>query len=194
MVNREVSEDQLEIDSWPISNRTKNILVKNNLTLESISGLYLEDLKALKGLGSTGIIEIRDYLYSKHKIVFKSKPKEKKKKVEDHTAAKEVVGHLLAAIDSKTIDWPRQILAANQLLKKNSLEVILSVKPKPGIYSIVWYLADYGQRYISENIPVKIVVDTTKQDNKIEEVYSPDEELELSIDRPKSLRDFLKIK
>lgn len=183
----------MEIIDWPISNRVKSALLKQNLDLEKLKELTLDDLKELEGLGSKGISEVRDYCYSKFGITFKRRKVEKKKKVEDFSAAKQVVEHFLSQQikEKKFIEWSKQILAANKLLQKNPLSTLLSVKPNPKIYSLVWYLQDYGQKYINENLPVTIVVEEKLE--KIEEITNT-EPLEMVQQKPKSLKDFLKLR
>lgn len=50
------------ISEFPISNRTKNVLIQNGfLSEKDLSDKFLEDLKSLEGMGAKGLVEIREY-------------------------------------------------------------------------------------------------------------------------------------
>lgn len=172
------------ISSWPISKRTLTALEKNKiLTLDDLPE-YLDDLKAIEGLGPKGVLEIREWALTKFKRKFKSRPKEKKKVLKNFKESREVLEHLIPGPKN----WPKQLKLADQLVEKYTHELLMKVTPNPKVYSLVWYLAEYGDKYIRQFMIGKVI----KEEPKVEEVVAPCE-LNIQATKPKSLGDFMKL-
>ncbi len=175
----------VEINKWPISKRTVTALEKQSiLSLDDLPD-FLDDLKAIKGLGPNGVKEIREWVFQKFGLKFKTKPKVKKKILQDPKAAKEVVEHLLPPGPK---NWGQQLKFADQLIQRYGKELLLKVDKNPKIYSLAWFLADYGADYIRKFMDKKVILEPAK-------VEEPEVPCELNIEgnKPKSLRDFLKL-
>jgi hypothetical protein len=173
-----------QIDTWPISGRTISALrAANYLTLSDLPE-FLDDLKAIKGLGAKGLSEIREWCSTKFGRVFKSRPKEKKKVLDNYKASRKVVEHFLG----KETNWPKQLKIADALIKKYSEEILLLVTPRQGVFSLAWYNTGYGDAYIRKYIPVKVV---QKEEEK-EEVDETPCDLEIQFVKKPSIKDLLK--
>lgn len=179
------------ISQFPISNRTKNVLIQNGfLSEEDFSESFLEDLKSLEGMGEKSLMEIREYLYGKFGIVLKHKPKDKK--ISNPKESKSVVLHFLS--HSKNIFWPKEMAAANKLLSFYDLKTLRNVVPNEKAYTISYYLCQDGRRYIRKYLPsIKSVEQNVEESvNKPAEVFEEVQlDLDLSVKKPKSLKDFL---
>lgn len=172
-----------EISSWPISQRTiKALKAANYLTLSDLPE-FLDDLKAIKGLGSKGVAEVREWCSTEFRRIFKAKPKPKKKVIENYQEAKQVVEHFLG----KKTDWPKQLKIADLLIKKYTADILLLVTPLPKVYSLAWYNTDYGDAHIRKYIPVKVV----KREEVKEEDNTPCE-LDIVVVKKPSIKDLLK--
>jgi hypothetical protein len=179
------------ISEFPISNRTKNVLIQNGfISEEDLSSKFLEDLKSLEGMGDKGLIEIREYLHGKFGIVLKHKPKGKK--ISNPKEARSVILHFLS--HSKNIFWPKEMAAANKLLSFFDLKTLRSVVPNEKAYSISYYLCQDGRKYIRTYLPSIKIVEQNLEEN-IEESLEVLEEvqldLDLSVKKPKSLKSLL---
>lgn len=175
----------------PISNRVKNALIDSGIfDVETLKEKTLQEIKQTPRLGSSGLIELREFLYTKYKFVFKVEKKEKKKVLKDFSSSKKVVEHFISGTE---IDWPRQLRIADALLKKYSLEFLLSIKPKEGIYSLFWYNSEYGDKYIGQNSPLFLVEEAKEKPVKQNTETIDSEFVSRKIDKPKTLSDFLKI-
>lgn len=174
-----------QIDSWPISTRTKNALINSNIFSLSDLPEFLDDLKEISGLGAQGVKEIREWCSAKFNRVFKNKPKPKKKVLQDYSGARKIVQHFLG---SKT-DWAKQLKIADALVAKYGVDTLLLVDPNPKVYSLVWYNTSYGDDYIRKYMPKKIV---KKEEEPVEEVDNSPCDLEIEFVKKPSIRDFLK--
>lgn len=175
------------ISEFPISNRTKNVLIQNGfISEEDLSSKFLEDLKSLEGMGNKGLIEIREYLHGKFGIVLKHKPKDKK--ISNPKEARSVILHFLS--HSKNIFWPKEMAAANKLLSFFDLKTLRSVVPNEKAYSLSYYLCQDGRKYIRTYLPsIKNVEENIEKPVEVLEEVQLD--LDLSVKKPKSLKDFL---
>jgi hypothetical protein len=183
------------ISEFPISNRTKNVLIQNGfISEEDLSSKFLEDLKSIEGMGDKGVMEIREYLYGKFGIVLKHKPKDKK--ISNPKEARSVILHFLS--HSKNIFWPKEMAAANKLLSFFDLKTLRSVVPNEKAYSLSYYLCQDGRKYIRTYLPSIKIVEQNLEENTEESIEQPLEVLEevqlnldLSVKKPKSLKNFL---
>ena len=138
------------VEDFPLSNRTKNVLVSSGFSSESdFEGKFLEDIRSLKGLGEKGLLEIREYLYTKFRIVLKPKPKDKR--VKDAKQAKSVINHLVGSY--KKIIWAKEMLAANRLIDMYSYDVLMKVKPPKNVWSLTYYFTFEGKNLIRQFLP-----------------------------------------
>ena len=203
MANEEISQIRLAgmddgINDLPISNRTKNCLIKNNCnTCSDLMNLTLGQLKLTKGLGASGITEIRDILFGRYKFTFKAEKKEKKKKIANFEGARKIVSHLLDK-EKVAINWAMQLPIADKLIQIYSVEDLLSVKPLDGVYSLKYYLAWKGKEHLDKNIIKKVSKVEKVEAYQDEQVNLPEEETEEyqpaeRKEKPKSFRDFLKL-
>ena len=100
------------------------------------------------------------------------------------------MSHLLS--HAKFILWSREMLLADKLLKEHSLDFWLKVKPNPKTFCLNFYLTNEGEKFVRRFLPTISLVETgveEKQEDPIEEV-----ELDISlIEKPRSLRDFMKL-
>jgi hypothetical protein len=175
----------MEINEWPVSNRLINILVNNGIYKESDIPEYLEDVQQIPGMGPKTLCELREWLYQKYSRKLTKKPQVKKKKVKDFQSSREVVSHLIGNPE----DWGRQIKMADSLVAKYGRETLLKMEPNPKVYSLAWYLTDFGDKYIRKNLPVTVV----KEETKVEEIEILEEPASFSDSRPLTLKDFLKL-
>lgn len=181
------------VSQFPISNRTKKSLIDNGiLSVDDLKKLTLDDLKNLDGIGNNALKEIREYMYVAFKIVFKPAKKEKKKKLENFNEARAVVDHFLKG--NPNINWPLQLKKAEMLLKKFPVQFLLSVEPPPNIYSIGYFFNEFGNKYLTNKIPARIIKEDPKPDPTLSEQelegaeYVPNDHT-----KPKNLKDFLGI-
>lgn len=174
----------MEVKDWPLSNRTINALIKNNITnIQDLEGKSLDEVTKINGLGAKGLVELREWCKSKFGISFKREKKEKKKVIKNYKEARAVVEHLVP----NTKDWARQLKVADQLIEKYGLDVLLKVVPDPAIYSLVWYNSSYGDAKIRTFMSKKVVEEEKKEEVKFEETSFFD----IQVEKPKSIRDFL---
>ena len=177
------------VSEFPISNRTKNILLKNGFTSEiDFSGKFIEDIKSLEGMGSKGVMEIREYLHGKFGLILKLKPKEKK--ISNPKEARILIFHFLGKREN--IFWPKEMMAANKLLALFDLKTLLSVVPNKKVSTLLFYLCEEGRKYIRAYLPSVEIKQEQKQE-KSEDIFVQDVQLdlELSVKKPKSIKDFL---
>ncbi len=195
MAEKELSIDNLAkvfVKDFPLPHRIKSCLIDNGfIELDDIKTLSLDQLKDIDGLGQKGISELRDYLYSKYKIVIKRTAKEKKKRLDNSNDAKAVVIHLLG---DNVNDWGRQLIAANQLIKLFGVNLLKLVKPNPSVYSLIWYLQPYGQDYIKKFIPVTIVEEKSESKESVEISTNDSIFVPVVSNKPKNIRDFLNVR
>lgn len=178
----------MEIANWPVSKRLINTLLRGGYYNEKDIPEYIDDIENIPGMGPGNLSELREWLFQKYNRRLPRKPRPKKRKLESYDSAKEILTHLIK--DVKSEDFGRQLRMADSLLKKYNKEILLSTPPKPGIYSLSWYLADYGDKYIRSHMPAVVI---TEEKIKQEEVIL-DEPAELEVtSAPKSLKDFLKL-
>lgn len=172
----------------PLSTRTKNRLMDSGyMEIEQIKALTLDELKNIDGLGPSGVAEIREFLYQKCKFVFLRTKKEKKKILDNSFSCKKVVEHF---IGNTNINWAKQLKIANELLKRYTVELLLTVEPKPGVFSLTWYNTDYGSDYINKYLPVVIVTEDKPKEKTTKESL---EFIPQINNKPKTLSEFLKI-
>jgi hypothetical protein len=177
------------ISEFPISNRTKNVLLQNGFLSEvDFNGKFLEDIKSLEGMGSKGVMEIREYLHGKFGLILKLKPKPKK--ISNPKEARILILHFIGKRDK--IFWPKEMLAANKLLALFDLNTLLSVVPNEKASTLLFYLCEEGRKYIRTYLPSVEIKQEQKQE-KSEDIFVQDVQLdlELSVKKPKSLKDFL---
>lgn len=175
------------ISEFPISNRTKNVLIQNGfLSEKDLSDKFLEDLKSLEGMGAKGLVEIREYLHGKFGIVLKHKPKPKK--VSNPKDARAVVLHFLG--HRPNIFWPKEMLTANKLLAIFDLKTLQNVVPSEKAYSLLYYLCEDGRKYIRTYLP-SIKNSEENIEKPVEVLEEVQLDLDLSVKKPKSLKDFL---
>lgn len=186
-LNFENESDDRIIKNWPISNKSRNCLIGGGfLDLESLKTLTLDDLKEVKGLGPKSLTEIREWCSSKFGLVFKSRPKAKKKIIKNYKDAKLVVEHLVP--DTK--DWGNQIRIADRLIEKYGVELLLRVPKDAKIYSLAWYAADYGDKKIRQYME-KEIVENVNSEKAQELVFGKESVFEIEVQKPKTLKDFL---
>lgn len=177
------------ISDWPISNKSKNALKANGyLTIDDLRHLLLDDLKGLRGLGSKGVTEIREWCSNKYGVVFKARPKEKRKYLKNAKAAKQVVEHLVP----ETKDWGGQLRIADKLLEKYPLGLLLKVPRNSKIYSLAWYNSDYGDKEIRKYME-KVVVEKEVERSKEPLVFEEKSVFDIETTKPKTLRDFINL-
>lgn len=177
------------ISDWPISNRSKKALISNGyLSIDDLKNLLLDDLKDLQGLGAKGVMEIREWCSNKYGVVFKARPKEKRKYLKNAKAAKQVVEHLVP----ETKDWGGQLRIADRLLEKYPLELLLKVPRNSKIYSLAWYNSDYGDKEIRKYME-KVVVEKGIDGNKEPLIFEEESVFDIEITKPKTLRDFMNL-
>lgn len=176
----------MDIKDWPLSKRTLTVLFNAGYkTIDDLKEKTIDDLKELPGLGVKGVTEIREWCRSKFGVTFKPRPKVKKKVLKDFKGSRDVVQHLL----KPPFNWANQLKVADQLIAKYGTELLLRVRPKEGIYSLVWYNIECGDKYIRQFMPGEVV-----QEEKKEEVTFDDPPVDFSVgEKPKSLKDFLKL-
>lgn len=182
------------ISDFPISTKTKNAFISAGYySEEDFRDVYIEDLKDLKGVGSKSLIEIRDYLYSKFGITLKHKPKPKK--IQNSKECAVLVKHLLG--HKKFIQWANEMLIANRLIERYGIEFLLSIKPNLRTSTLKFYLCEDGEKYIKQFLPTlsvslekPSVQDDTNSEKEINEVKL---DPSIFVNKPKSIRDFLKV-
>lgn len=169
---------------WPISKRTKTVLEKAGyFKLEDLP-VYLDELKAVPGLGPTGVKEIREWCYQKFGLKFKTRPKEKKKVLKNFKDSRLVLEHLLPGPKN----WAKQLKIADALVARYGVDLLLKVTPNPKVFSLAWFASDYGDKYIRQFMSATVV----KEEKVIEEEVEPCEFIP-AVEKPKSLKDFLKL-
>ena len=137
-------------------------------------------------MGAKGLVEIREYLHGKFGIVLKHKPKPKK--VSNPKDARSVVLHFLG--HRPNIFWPKEMLTANKLLAIFDLKTLQNVVPSEKAYSLLYYLCEDGRKYIRTYLPsIKNVEESIEKPVEVLEEVQLD--LDLSVKKPKSLKDFL---
>jgi hypothetical protein len=178
------------VSDFPLSKRIKNALYENNIfTIDDLKSLSLDKLKSLEGLGDKSLLELREYLYLSHKIVFKKEKVEKKKVIKDYPSSKLIVEHFLR--NTPNINWSAQLKIADRLIAQFPLDFLLSVSPPPNIYSLGYFISDFGHKYLTDRMPARLIVEKEeKKESIIEEGedYTPKDH-----SKPKHLRDFLGI-
>lgn len=178
------------VSDFPLSKRIKTVLHDNNIfTIEDLKKLSLDQLKSLEGLGDKSLIELREYLYLSHKIVFKKEKKEKKKILKDFNGSKIVVEYFLK--NTPNINWGTQLRFAEKLLAKYSLDFLISVPPPPNLYSLGYFMSDYGNKYLTDRMPARLIVE--KEEPKESIIEEGEEYIPNDHSKPKHLRDFLGI-
>lgn len=179
--------DLEEVKNWPISNKSKNCLIKNEYSsLESLKSITLEDLKEIKGLGSKSISEIREWCSSKFNLVFKPRPKQKRRLLKNYKDCKTVVEHLVP--DTK--DWGGQLRIADRLIEKYGLELLLRIPRDSKIYSLAWYATDYGDKKIRQYMD-KVITDNPTMEKSQELIFEKESVFNIEVQKPRSLKDFL---
>lgn len=174
------------IENFKISTRTKKALLAHGYTsLNDINGKSETEIRKC-GIGNVGIYELKQYL----KFEFKAKLlRPEKKKLENHEDCCKVVEHFLGK--GPEIQWGREIRTASILLKSHSIDVLLRIPPPPKIYSLGYFMQDFGQEYLVKNSPIVkfSAVSSVKND---EEIIDDSELLEYTkVEKPKSLKSFL---
>jgi hypothetical protein len=188
-LNFENVEDDSQVARWPISKKSKNCLVgAGYLDLDSIKPLTLDDLKEIKGLGAKSLAEIREWCSSKFGLVFKSRPKVKKKVIKNYKDSKKVVEHLVP----ETKDWGNQLRIADILIEKYGVELLLKVPRDAKIYSLAWYATDYGDKRIRQYMEKEIIEDVSVEKAK-DLVFEEKSVFDIEVQKPKTLKDFLGI-
>ena len=188
-LNFENLDDDSQVARWPISNKSKNCLVgAGYLDLDSLKSLTLDDLKGIKGLGSKSLTEIREWCSAKFGLVFKSRPKVKKKVIRNYKDSKKVVEHLVP----ETKDWGNQLRIADRLVEKYGVELLLKVPRDAKIYSLAWYATDYGDKRIRQYMEKEIIEDVSVETAK-ELVFEEKSVFDIEVQKPKTLKDFLGI-
>lgn len=178
------------VQDFPISNRTKNACIAAGFLSEiDFEGKTVEQLKEIDGLGTKGVVELRDYLKCKFNIVFKHA--EKPKKIKDAKGCRDLVNHFLG--HKKFIKWGNELLMAQRLLNQFGLKTLLNVKPNYKVSSLSFYFVEDGQKYIKQFLP-SISIEEPKVSVSQEDV--PQEEVKLDLDllkykKPKSIQDFI---
>lgn len=175
----------MEINEWPVSKRLINLLVNNGIYSESDIPEFLDDVEKLPGMGAKLLGELREWLFQKYSRKLPRRPKEKKKKLKDFQSSKDIVTYLIGNPE----DWGRQLKMADRLVAKYGRDTLLSVTPNSKVYSLAWYLTDFGDKYIRKNLPVTVV----KENKQIEKEEILDEAATFSDSRPLTLKDFLKL-
>jgi hypothetical protein len=181
----------MNIEDFPISNRTKNTLKKAGYSTElDFKEIFLEDLESIDGFGNKGIVEIRDYLYSKFGIVVKHKPKEKK--INNFKETQCIVNKFLNHCDN--IFWPREIKMAKTLIDLHGYQTLLRVKPLTKVNTLSFYLTANGKKYITQFLPaIQIQEGGVSRNKPIEEEKEEVVIINSPEHKPKSIRDFFKI-
>jgi hypothetical protein len=175
------------ISAFPISNRTKNILLNNGfLTEKDLEGKFLEDIKSLEGMGAKGLVEIRDYLYGKFGILLKNKPKPKK--ISNPKEARSVILHFIG--NQNNIYWPKEMMNANKLLALFDYKILLTVVPNDKVRTLAYYLCEDGRKYIRMYLP-SIKIESKKEEESPEITEDVQLNLDFSSKKPKSIKDFL---
>lgn len=177
------------VKNWPISNKSKNcLIIAGFCNLESLKSLTLDDLKEVKGLGAKSLSEIREWCSGKFGLMFKSRPKVKKKIIKNYKESKKVVEHLVP----ETKDWGNQLRIADRLVEKYGVELLLKVPRDAKIYSLAWYATDYGDRKIRQYMD-KVIVENADVEKAQELVFEEVSVFEIEVQKSKTLRDFLGI-
>jgi hypothetical protein len=101
-----------------------------------------------------------------------------------------LIFHFLGKRDN--IFWPKEMLAANKLLALFDLKTLLSVVPNKKASTLLFYLCEEGRKYIRAYLP-SIEIKQEQKQEKSEDMFVQDVQLdlELSVKKPKSLKDFL---
>lgn len=169
------------ITHFEIPTIAKNRLIAAGFrTEQDLIGKNEAELKKL-GLGAKSIYDLKIFL--KYEFGIKIARPPKKKLIENPEACKTLVDHFL----SGDINWGREMRSANDLLKQYPLEFLLKIPPPPKIYSLGYFFQDFGRKYLSDNAPLKLVVEekVEKTEEAVEErVYS-------KVEPVKNLKTFL---
>lgn len=176
------------VEDFQIHSRTKKSLISHGITcVKDFEGKNEDSIKKC-GIGEKGLYELKQYLKFTHKVKI-AKPE--KKKIENYEDCVQVVEHFLGK--GPGVQWAREIKTASQLLQRHSAEVLLKVTPPPKIYSLGYFMQDFGEAYLIKNSPV--IKGTAVSSIKKEEEIIPDEELleYTKVEKPKSLKSFLGI-
>lgn len=173
-----------DISSWPISSKVKSLLRRAGV--ETLSGLpeFLDDLKAIKGLGPKGISEIREWVFQKFKRTFKPRPKVKKKVIRNYKECRLVIDHFLPGPKN----WAQQMKLADTLIEKYGHELLLKVTPNPKVFSLKWFISEWGDKYIRQFMSARVIPDVPVEEPEVEPC-----EFVPSTSKPLGLKDFLKL-
>lgn len=175
-----------------LSTSIKNILNDNGIyTLQDLVGKEKEDFLEMHGMGKTKFMELKEYLFFKHKVRIKARKKDKKPKL--HPDSLRVAQHFLGHKNPKDVEnWPLQMKHADLLIQMYGAESLLKTKPNTKAYSIYFYLTKFGGQYLEKNKP-KIVSVIQKTPVQQEVVESSDENIDYTPLKPKNIKEFLGI-
>lgn len=173
----------MPVSEWPISTRVKNKLIAAGIYNQIQLPEFLDELKKIKGLGPGGVTEVREWARDKWNLTFKTR-KKVRKYLKDFGAAKRILEHLI----EKPQGWGKQLRLAQMLLEKYGEETLLRVAPNPKVYSLNWFLGDWGDKYIRQYMSAVVV--PVKKEEVVEEYIENEFD---RVEKPKSLKDFLKL-
>lgn len=177
------------IASLPISKRIKTALENAGFKfIDDFKGKTLDDIKKVKGIGSTGQVELREYLHTKYGITFKPAPKQKTTK--NFKNSQQLVSYFLK--DCKKILWGKEIKTADQLISIYGFELLMSIKLSKKIFSLSFFFTEEGKKCVKQFRPALAIESSINNRASISEDIV---ELEMPANiqkAPKSIRDFLK--
>lgn len=173
-----------DISNWPISLKSRSTLQKSGIKELWDLPEFLDDLKAIKGLGPKGVSEIREWVFQKFKRTFKPRPKVKKKVIRNYKECRLVIDHFLPGPKN----WGQQMKFADTLVEKYGLELLLKVTPNPKVFSLKWFISEWGDKYIRQFMSARVIPDVP-----VEEPEAEPCEFVPSTSKPLGLKDFLKL-
>lgn len=177
------------ISSLPISKRIKTALENAGFKfIDDFKGKSLDDIKKIKGIGSNGQVELREYLHVKYGIIFK--PASKQKVTKNFKHSQQIVSYFLK--DCKKILWGKEIKTADQLISIYGFDLLMSVKLSKRIFSLSFFFTDEGKKCIKQSRPA-LAIESSINYKHLES----EDTVELAMvanthKAPKSIRDFLK--
>lgn len=153
-------------------------------SLEELSLKTKKEVKTLKGIGPKALLEI-EYAMFQNKISFK-----KEKRYSSDTALrKKLILNLIK--DKGSIDWAREMRAADRLLKKYDFEFLKLIEVKANVRTLGYYL----HPEVSANLDKKYSLWKSKDLVEEQTEISLTEKVgdDKTINKQKTLKDFLNV-
>lgn len=199
--------DCVKITDLEVSKRTLNRLI--DFGIETIGELRKKnpnELKAIDGVGTAALVEIREALINQYEYrLAKNPPKAPKSKSEPTNPnykdeLTKVREHLFLALRyEKNIGVEFSVAAA--LIKKYGFDMVMSIPPNLKANHPAFYLSKWGIEYILKNATQKeekVFTTIIKKDKKVEPEPEPEIKYEeISYEKEdnvlKTLKNYLKI-